>query len=160
DYVNEPDDVVVALDPGAAFGTGLHPTTRRCLEVLEEVVRPGARVLDVGTGSGILALAAARLGASTVLRAAGGPIAVRAARANVTANGLADRIRVADNGLAGPEAAGVYDVVVANIIARVIVELAPRLVEHLATGGALVVGGIIAERAADVLAAFDRLGLR
>src|SRR5262245_12004603 len=67
DYVPEPYDVVVALDPGAAFDTGLHPTTRRCLEVLEEVVRPGARVLDVGTGSGILALAAAGLDAATVM---------------------------------------------------------------------------------------------
>jgi ribosomal protein L11 methyltransferase len=160
EYVPELDDVVVALDPGAAFGTGLHPTTRRCLEVLEEVVRPGARVLDVGTGSGILALAAAGLGAAAVVGVDVDPIAVETARANVTANGLADRIRVAENGLAAPEAAGVYDIVVANIIARVVVELAPQLVDHLARGGVLVAGGIIAERAADVEAALDRLGLR
>lgn len=154
-----PDDVVVSIDPGAAFGTGLHPTTRRCLEILELVVRPGATVFDVGTGSGILALAAAGLGAGRVLAVDVDPIAVSTARTNVAASGLGDRVRVAEGSADVPAAPERFDIVVANIIARVILEIAPVLRRRLAANGTLVVGGIIRDRADEVDAALRTLGL-
>jgi ribosomal protein L11 methyltransferase len=159
DYAPEPDDVVVSLDPGAAFGTGLHPTTRRCLELLESTVRPGDRVLDVGTGSGILALAAVGLGAEQVVAVDVDPIAVDVARTNVALNQATDRIAVEIGSADAPAAAETYDVVVANIIARVIVALAPSLSCRLAPTGRLVVGGIIAERADEVAGALAEQGL-
>ncbi len=145
DYTPQPGEVVLELDPGMAFGTGLHPTTRLCLEALEQRVQPGMRVLDVGTGSGILALAAARLGAASVLALDVSSVAVEAAQANVRANGLAERISVR---LGSIEAATgqQYDLVVANIIARVIADLAPALVAALVPGGLLIASGIIDER--------------
>jgi hypothetical protein len=88
DYTPQPDDLVIELDPGMAFGSGLHPTTRLCLEAMEDHLRPGATLLDVGTGSGILAIAAARLGASRVLALDTDPLAVRIARENVILNGV------------------------------------------------------------------------
>src|SRR5205823_11571857 len=94
DYVSVPGDVIVSLDPGAAFGTGLHPTTRRCLELAERLLVPGSTVFDVGTGSGILALASAGLGARRVTAVDVDPIAVDTARANVAANRLSEVIRV------------------------------------------------------------------
>jgi ribosomal protein L11 methyltransferase len=94
DYTPEPGDLVIALDPGMAFGSGLHPTTRLCLEALEDHMRPGASVLDVGTGSGILAIAAARLGASRVLALDTDPLAVRVARENVALNQVESVVRV------------------------------------------------------------------
>jgi ribosomal protein L11 methyltransferase len=144
-YVPQPGEVVLELDPGMAFGTGLHPTTRMCLELLEQRVRPGVRVLDVGTGSGILALAAAKLGAASVLALDVSSVAVEAAQANVRANGLEDRVAVRLGSIeeASDER---YDLVVANIIARVIADLAPALVAALAPGGILIAGGIIEER--------------
>src|SRR5579859_1165729 len=145
DYTPQPGEVVLELDPGMAFGTGLHPTTRMCLEALEQGVQPGMRVLDVGTGSGILALAAARLGAASVLALDVSSVAVESAQANVRANGLADRITARLGSI--EEAAGEqYDLVVANIIARVIADLAPALVAALAPGGLLIASGIIDER--------------
>ncbi len=155
-----PDDVLIALDPGPAFGTGLHPTTRRCLELLEEVVRPGDRVLDVGTGSGILALAAAGLGAGEVVAVDVDPTAVDTARANVAANGRAELIRVMVGSVDQAPAGATYDVVVANIIARVLVELTPQLAARLAAGGTVIAAGIIADRASEVVDAFARVGLR
>jgi len=128
-----------------AFGTGLHPTTRLCLEALERYIRPGMRVLDVGTGSGILALAAARLGAASVLALDISSVAVEAAQANVRANGLEERITVRLGSLEESSNAR-YDLVVANIIARVIADLAPALVGALAPGGLLIASGIIEER--------------
>ena len=92
-YAPQPDQVVIELDPGLAFGSGLHATTRLCLELLEEHLRPGERVLDVGTGSGILAIAAACLGAAAVVALDNDPEAVRVARENVLLNGVADRVR-------------------------------------------------------------------
>ena len=147
EYTPQPGEVALELDPGMAFGTGLHPTTHMCLELLEQHVQPGMRVLDVGTGSGILALAAAKLGAASVLALDVSSVAVEAAQANAQANGLAGRITVRLGSLEEtPETT--YDLVVANIIARVIAELAPALVASLAPGGLLIASGIIDERLA------------
>lgn len=153
-----PHDVVVSLDPGIAFGTGLHPTTNRCLQVLEDVIQPEDRVLDVGTGSGILALAALGLGADKVVAVDVDPIAVESARANVSLNQSKDQIDVREGSVdvVGDQ---VFDVVVANIIARVVIQLAPALVEKVRPGGTLVLAGIFVDRAYDVQATFARLGV-
>jgi ribosomal protein L11 methyltransferase len=135
-----------------AFGTGLHPTTRMCLEQVERRVRPGMRVLDVGTGSGILALAAAKLGAAHVYAIDNSSVAVESATENATMNGLSDCITVVEGTLDEAQAermAGQYDLVLANIIAHIIGALAPQLARVLAPQGVLVVSGIIEERRAD-----------
>lgn len=151
-----PNDLIIELDPGMAFGTGLHPSTRLCLAALEEVVRPGDAVLDVGTGSGVLTIAAAKLGATTLVATDIDPIAVAVARQNALANGLT----LAPDGLlevrqesvpAGM--AGRFQVVVANILAEVLAKLLDAdygnvpLAEPLAPGGCLILAGIIEERA-------------
>ncbi len=149
DYTPKDDEVVLELDPGMAFGTGLHPTTRMCLEQVEQRTRPGMRVLDVGTGSGILALAAAKLGAASVYCIDNSSVAVESATINATANHLGERISVALGELDEAEAtrlAGEFDLVLANIIARVIGSIAPFLARVLAPGGILVASGIIEER--------------
>ncbi len=156
-----PGDVVLALDPGMAFGTGLHPTTRLCLRALERVAAAGgvagARVLDVGCGSGILAIAAARLGAATVRGVDTDPIAVEATRANARRNRLARRISVGPGSI--PTHAAPFDVVVANLIASLLVALAGLLRDELLPGGRLVASGIFVDREAEVRAAFDAAGL-
>ncbi len=162
EYQPRRGEVVIDLDPGMAFGTGLHPTTRNCVLALEDSVRSGDRVLDVGSGSGILSLAAVKLGASQVLALDVTPIAVDATRANAAANGLSEAIdvRLATlKGAAGepfsplsPDAVvlggeiGTFDVVVANIIARVVAQLAPSLLDATRPGGTLIASGIIADR--------------
>ena len=148
-YLPKNDEVVLELDPGMAFGTGLHPTTRMCLEQVERYTRPGMHVLDVGTGSGILALAAAKLGAASVYCIDNSSVAVESATANVAANALSDRITVALGILDEAEAtrmAGQYDLVLANIIARVIGSIAPHLAQVLASGALLIASGIIEDR--------------
>lgn len=157
----QPGDIVINLDPGMAFGTGLHPTTRLCLVLLEETVRPGDRVLDLGTGSGILAIAAARLGAGSVAALDTDAVAVEAARANVAANGVQDVVTVGLGSL-GPKPrpdAPAYDLVAANIIAKVLRELAVPLARSLRPGGLLVASGIIQEREGEVAEAFVAAGL-
>jgi ribosomal protein L11 methyltransferase len=136
--------------PGPIFGTGAHPTTRLVLMLLEERTTLGDRVLDLGTGSGIIALAAARLGAREVLALDIDPVAVAAARANVTANGLEGVVEVREGSL---EAAGgpPYDLVVANILAPVICSLAPALARVVRPSGWLITSGIVAARVPDVL---------
>lgn len=141
----------LVLEPGMAFGTGSHETTSLCLEALDERLaeRPGASVLDVGTGSGILAIAACQLGAPRVLATDDDPIAVRTALENAQRNGVAPEIC-----LAGEEPAGTFDVVVANILANTLVSLAPFLRGRLAPGGRLHLSGILASQADEVAAAF------
>jgi len=163
-YEPRDGDVVIELDPGMAFGTGQHETTRMCLEALERVVRRGARVLDVGCGSGILAIAAAKLGAGEVLAVDVDADCVRVTGENARANDVTRVVRAGEGsvGDAWPFealAAG-FDVIVANIIARVIIEAAPALVAALAPQGRLIVSGIIAEREAATVAALAAAGAR
>jgi ribosomal protein L11 methyltransferase len=150
-------EAVIRIDPGMAFGTGQHPTTLMCLRALEETVQPGADVLDLGTGSGILALAAARLGAASVLALDTDPLAVRAARENVRLNGLEAIVRVEEGTLQA--GVGPFDVVVANISAPVIVELTRAMATALKPGGVLIAGGFSEVRAAEVAAALTAAGL-
>jgi len=157
-YAPEPEDVVIELDPGMAFGTGLHPTTQMCLVALEELNPPGASVLDVGTGSGILAIAGAKLGAERVLAVDNDPVAVKTARDNVAANGVQDVVRVARGSLA--DVSGSYDLVVVNILAKVIVEMAHTgLATRVRAGGTLIATGIIDDQSAKVVAALEQNGL-
>jgi len=156
-----PDDVVLALDPGMAFGTGLHPTTRLCLAGVEALsdrgVLAGARVLDVGCGSGILAIAALKLGAATALGLDTDPIAIEATRANARRNALVRRVRVREGSL--PSGAASFDVVLANLIAGLLVPLADSLLNELRPGGHLLASGIFVDREGDVRGAFETAGL-
>jgi ribosomal protein L11 methyltransferase len=148
----EPGAVNLVLDPGLAFGTGSHPTTRLCLAWLVECLRRGERVLDYGCGSGILAIAAAKLGAGEVAGVDVDPQAIRASRSNAAANGIAATFGVPGS-LPSPAAAGV-DVLVANILANPLLLLAPALAAHVRPGGRIVLSGVLEAQADEVAAAY------
>jgi ribosomal protein L11 methyltransferase len=173
-----PDDVVLSLDPGMAFGTGLHPTTRLCLAALETLADEGrlgaangpggattghgrggrSRVLDVGCGSGILAIAAGKLGAGELLGVDTDPIAVESTAANARLNGLAQRIRVQRGSV--PTGELPFDLILANLIASLLVQLAEPLRDELVPGGRILASGIFKDREGEVVAAFEHSGLR
>lgn len=159
-WLDEPigrDEIALRLDPGMAFGTGLHPTTRGCLTLLQQVSPMPERVLDVGSGSGILAIAALALGAGSVDCLDTDPIAVEATLANAAANGLANRIG-ASRGTLDAVPARRYPLVLANLVAALLVELAEPLAAHTEAGGTLLASGIIAPRADEVAAALAGAG--
>lgn len=158
EHVGAPDEVAIILDPGMAFGTGLHPTTRGCLRLLQEIEPMPARILDVGCGSGILALAALRLGAGSAVGIDTDPEAVAATRANAERNGLDDHLEV-HGGTLRATAGECFPLVLANLVAAVLVDLAGSLAGHLAPDGRLVVSGIIEPRATEVIEAMGRAGL-
>lgn len=160
EYLPGAGEVVVELDPGMAFGTGLHPTTRTCMLACERYVREGMRVLDVGTGSGILAIAAAGLGAASVLAVDVDGVAVEAARKNVAMNRLEHRVLVQPGSLDGVEVGSRFDLITANLIAGVLVDLAAGFGPLLTPGGHLVVSGIIDQREEWVRAALEAVGLQ
>jgi ribosomal protein L11 methyltransferase len=145
-----------------AFGTGLHPTTRLCLTALESLADRGGvegrTVLDVGCGSGILAIAAIRLGAASALGIDTDPIAIEATTANARRNRIARSIRAREGSV--PSGERPFGVVLANLIASLLVRLAPDLRAELAPAGTLVASGIFADREAEVRDAFERAGLR
>lgn len=162
------DDLIIHLDPGMAFGTGMHPTTRLCIAALEEIVKPGDQVLDVGTGSGVLAIVALRLGAASVLATDIDPLAVRVSRENAALNGVAmgegGPLELRQESVPG-DGAGSFQVVVANILAEVLAKLFDGaygntpLAQPLAPGGTLILSGILEDRAALVEEAAMRHGL-
>lgn len=156
--VDAADAIVVTLDPGLAFGTGTHATTALCLEWLDGHLAAGASVIDYGCGSGILAIAATRLGAARADAFDIDPQALVATRDNALANGVADRVVVHADPGALPAAA---DVVLANILSGPLIELAPRLGALVRPGGSLVLAGLLASQADDVIAAYrPRVALR
>ncbi len=153
-----PGDHVIEMDPGMAFGSGAHETTAMCLELLEKVVSGGEKVIDVGTGSGILAIGAAMLGAN-VLAVDIDPDAVRVAEENVRHNCMADRVAVREGDLL-KQVEETCDICVANIIAQVICSFAAPLKSHIHPGGHFICSGIIADREADVREALLSAGYR
>lgn len=149
--------VEIVLDPGMAFGTGTHPTTTLCLQALDDAVaaRPGLSVFDVGTGSGLLAIAAQKLGAGRVVASDNDPVAVCVARGNAQRNGVSIEVTGADvASVSGP-----FDLVVANILANTLIELAPALARQLAPRGTLLLSGLLAGQEEQVLAPYLAEGL-
>ena len=149
DYEASPDDIVIELDPGAAFGTGTHPTTSMCIKELETLVKGGMKVFDVGTGSGVLAIAAAKLGATDVTATDYDATAVSVAEENIRHNHVEHIIKTGRSDLM-KQIDGKADLVIANIIADIVIRLFDELEEHLNPGGSLLASGIIGERIADV----------
>ena len=150
EYTPSADEIVIELDPGAAFGTGAHATTAMCLRWLEHLVSPGMRVYDVGCGSGILAVAAAKLGAGEVIAMDYDPVAVSVAEENIRQNNVHNVVACESDLLSACEGAAPAELITANIIADVIVRLFAQLDRHLALGGTLLASGIIDDRIADV----------
>ncbi|MCG8619547.1 MAG: 50S ribosomal protein L11 methyltransferase [Desulfobacterales bacterium] len=154
-----PDDIVIHIDPGMAFGTGTHPTTAMCLELIDDLLIPGQSVLDVGCGSGILMIAAAKLGAGSLTGIDTDPMAVDITRDNLAKNKVDPaRLHLTAATLdQTPETP--YDLVVANIIAQVIVDITGDIKQRIAPGGSAILSGIIRERKPDVLSALSRHNL-
>lgn len=156
-FEEKPDDIIIEIDPGMAFGSGTHETTGMCVALVEEYVKEGNRVIDVGTGTGILAIAAGKMGAADVLATDLDAMAVRVARENADLNGMRDVIRTREGDLleAVDEAA---DVAIANIIADVIVMLAAPIMKHIRPGGIFICSGIARERQNEVIDALNAAG--
>lgn len=158
-YEAQPGEHVIKIDPGMAFGTGTHHTTNMCMARLEEVMPENATVFDVGTGSGILAIAAALLGAKEVKAVDIDSMACRVARENIADNGLSDKIEVREGDLLhGTE--GQADLIIANIIADIIIMFVKDVPFRLKEGGIFLTSGIITERADDVRRAAEAAGLK
>lgn len=147
----------IVIEPGMAFGTGGHESTALCLDYLPDLVRPGMSVLDLGCGSGILGIAAARLGARPVLMVDNDPVAVEVARKNAEANGHPE---IGTSGTPVEELEATFELVLANILANTLIELAPAIVDRMRPGGGVILSGITRDQADEVRAAYENLGLR
>ncbi|WP_110953320.1 50S ribosomal protein L11 methyltransferase [Anaerosinus massiliensis] len=157
-YPASPNDILIELDPGMAFGTGTHHTTAMCIRLLEETITGGMDVFDVGTGSGVLAIAAAKLGAKKIMAVDFDAMAVRVAKENVEINHVTDLINVKQGDLMkGLD--GKADVIIANIVADIIIRLLEDVPNKLKKGGTMIASGIIAERLGDVTEAVLAQGL-
>jgi len=157
EYSSQEGDLIIELDPGMAFGTGNHATTALCIKLLEKYVQKGMEVFDVGTGSGILSILAAKLGADFVQAFDYDTVAIKAARDNVSLNNLENKIEVKESDLLR-EAVGSADLVVANIIADIIIKLIPQVSLKLRERGIFISSGIIQERQVEVLKVLAEYG--
>ena len=159
EYTPKEGEAVIRMDPGMAFGTGTHETTRLVMEMMQEEDLSGKRVLDVGTGSGILALCASKLGARECYAYDIDPIAVRVARENVEKDGASNVFCGVSDLLSGVDlAGGKYDFVLANIVSDIILRLLPDLSDYMADGGRVILSGIIGERAEEIREAAKKHG--
>lgn len=157
EYEPKDDEVVIELDPGAAFGTGTHATTSMCIRQLEKLVKPGMTVFDVGTGSGILSIISAKLGAKNIQAVDYDDSVLKIVEENLEQNNVQDIISVAQSDLM-QNVHGKAELIIANIIADIIIRLFDQLDEHLEQGGTLLTSGIIEDRIEDVLAAAEAHG--
>jgi len=155
----QPDEIAIVLDPGMAFGTGNHSTTALCLELLEQYVSPGSRVADIGTGTGILAIAAAKLGAGEVIAVDNDSLTVLIARNNIDRNGVKDRVRVVE-GNGWHALHGEFDLILCNILSGFLIDTAPLVPCYLREGGVYIVSGFIGRNAHRVRRALEDAGLR
>ena len=155
---HDTERIKIVMDPGMAFGTGTHETTSLCLETLDELVQGGERVLDIGTGSGILAIAALKLGAKVAEGVDIDPMCVRTAGENAERNGVNDRFTVLVGDLSD-KASGEYNIITANIVAAAILSLAPHVPVLMAPGARFIASGIIDERKEEVLTGLRAAGL-
>lgn len=153
-YEAKGDEVIIRMDPGMAFGTGTHETTRLVIRLMQDVLHGGERVLDVGTGSGILSICASKLGATSCNAYDIDPVAVKVARENVEADGCTNITVGVSDLLRGVDlSGGKYDFCVANIVADIIIRMLPDIRAYLKEGSPLILSGIIGERAEEVKAA-------
>ena len=158
-YDRKPDEVVLILNPGMAFGTGTHDTTRLCMELLEKYITPQDTVLDVGCGSGILAITAALLGANKIIGCDIDEVAVKVAGENAALNGVQDRIAFHQGDLTS-QVEGSFQIICANIVADVIIRLSEDAGSYLAKDGIFITSGIIDTREQDVLNALEQNGFQ
>ncbi len=158
EYEPLPDDLVIHLDPGMAFGTGLHPSTEMCMLFLEETDVTGLDVLDVGAGSGILSVAAMLQGAASVMAVEIDPVAAKSLAANVALNEMGEQISVVSSDIITAGLKGAYPVILANIIARILADVADAVAALAAPTCRIIAGGIIEEREHLVLEAYGRHG--
>jgi ribosomal protein L11 methyltransferase len=159
EYTAAPEDVVIELDPGMAFGTGYHPTTYTCLEAIERLLRPGMMVLDLGTGSGILTIAALKLGAARAIALDIDPLAVRVARQNFRRTGIRRQVTLTQGTVPHPLApASRFDLAVANISARAVRDRAPYILPVLRPQGIFIASGITAGQGQEVCDALREVG--
>lgn len=156
-YTASPDDLVVEIDPGMAFGSGTHETTGMCLSLLEDVIRGGEEIIDVGTGSGILAIGAALLGAGHVLAVDIDPDAVKVAQENVIHNHVEHVVSVQQGNLLD-RVSDTCDICVANIISDIIISFAAPLMSHIRPGGLFICSGVVAQRSDEVMQALQDAG--
>lgn len=161
DLAPQPNDIHIALDPGMAFGTGTHPTTQLCLEALEDLVTHGIHVLDLGSGSGILAIAAAKLGASHVLALDNDPVAVTSSIENIKVNGVVDKITAQEGSLETVlHSARRFDLIVVNILARIIIQMCHEGLGNIVRpGGIAIFSGLTLEQVDEVETALQAVGL-
>lgn len=157
-YEPKNDEIVVKMDPGMAFGTGTHETTRLCLLLLERYLQKGARVLDVGTGSGILSIAARKLGAASAFAYDIDPVAVRVARDNVETNGVSDITCGVSDLLHDVDRSAPYDFVCANIVADILIRMAPDIGGVMRQGGLIITSGIIEGKCVEVKETMEHYG--
>ena len=160
-YTPAEGEIVIRMDPGMAFGTGTHETTRLVIRLLEKYTKAGCRMLDVGTGTGILAICASRLGAETCRAYDIDPTAVRVARENIKDSGL-QNVTCDQSDLLKQVSleGGAYDLVCANIVADIIIRMTPDVGKYMKEGAVLLASGIIAERCDDVIACFEQHGFK
>ncbi len=161
EYKAVPKDIVIRMDPGMAFGTGTHETTQLIIEMLEKYTKRGCRMLDVGTGSGILAICAAKLGAGLCRAYDIDPTAVKVARENIENNGVGDRVSCDCSDLLAQVVRdkGGYDIICANIVADIILRMAPDIIRYMRPCAVLMVSGIISERGDEIVKAMGEGGL-